>query len=40
MGTKFLGHALFQLPRAHALNSVIVDLSSEETLIYRYGTPH
>jgi len=40
MGTKFLGHALFELPRAHTCNSVMVDLSEEETLLYRYAAGH
>lgn len=36
MSTKYLGHALFDLPRPHALPPVMVKLSKEETLIYRY----
>lgn len=36
MNTKFFGHALFELPRPHQLPPVMVNLSKEETLIYRY----
>ncbi|KAK4134684.1 hypothetical protein BT67DRAFT_379414 [Trichocladium antarcticum] len=35
MNTKFFGHALFELPRAHILDPSWVALSREETLIYR-----
>ncbi len=36
MSTKFFGHALFELPRPHKLPPIMVKLSKEETLIYRY----
>ncbi|KAK4235228.1 P-loop containing nucleoside triphosphate hydrolase protein [Achaetomium macrosporum] len=35
MSTRFLGHALFELPQPHALDPITVNLSREETLIYR-----
>ncbi|KAK4034672.1 P-loop containing nucleoside triphosphate hydrolase protein [Parachaetomium inaequale] len=38
MGTKFLEHALFDLPRAHVLKRTEVKLSREETIIYRQAT--
>jgi hypothetical protein len=37
MGTKFVGHALFELPRAHEVPPIMVKLSEEETIIYRHG---
>ena len=39
MRTKFFGHALFELPRPHQLPPIMVNLSKEETLIYRYVPP-
>ncbi|AEO60718.1 hypothetical protein MYCTH_2070221 [Thermothelomyces thermophilus ATCC 42464] len=33
--TKFFGHALFELPRPHVLEPIMVNMSREEALIYR-----
>jgi hypothetical protein len=35
MSTSFLGHALFRLPEPHSVEPIMVDLSQEETIIYR-----